>query len=157
MRNLLIAALFHDFDHTGKPGPDAVNIARAVAGFERHIASVDRDELEKEKITRLIKITEYPYVIPWEKLNLAEQVLRDADMSQALSVAWIQQVVFGLAMEWGKSPLEVLKLQGKFHGSLEFRTEWARNMFPRRMVEAKIIEAQALVDLLNGEKIAAAV
>ncbi len=47
IRNLLIAALFHDFDHPGRPDseaddPDGVNIGIAIAGLCRHIASEDR-------------------------------------------------------------------------------------------------------------------
>ena len=42
MRNLLIAALFHDFDHPGHPhpgeqDPDRINIRIAIAGLRRHI------------------------------------------------------------------------------------------------------------------------
>ena len=47
IRNLLIAALFHDFDHPGHPhpgadDPDGINIGRAIAALRRHIALEDR-------------------------------------------------------------------------------------------------------------------
>ena len=47
MRNLLIAALFHDFDHPGRPhrgkdDPDRINIPIAIAGLRRYIMPVDR-------------------------------------------------------------------------------------------------------------------
>lgn len=148
-RNLLIAALFHDFDHTGKPGPDSVNIARAIVGLKQHLAP--EDAYEFENIAALIRATEFPHTTPSEKLPLAAQILRDADLSQALSVAWIQQVVFGLATEWGKTPLEVLKLQAPFHRNLKFTTEWARKKFPEQLIAAKIAEAEELIKLLTAE------
>jgi hypothetical protein len=47
MRNLLIAALFHDFDHPGHPhpgenDPDRINIPIAIAGLRRYIMPADR-------------------------------------------------------------------------------------------------------------------
>jgi hypothetical protein len=47
MRTLLIAALFHDFDHTGRPhrgdeDPDGINIEIAISGLRRYLASDDR-------------------------------------------------------------------------------------------------------------------
>ncbi|MDO8585002.1 MAG: hypothetical protein Q7R85_02680 [bacterium] len=148
VRTLLIAALFHDFDHTGVPGPDAANIERAIAGLKQHLAPEDAGEFEN--IAELIKATEFPHTSPSEAVGLSGQILRDADLSQALSVAWIQQVVFGLATEWGKTPLEVLKLQGPFHKNLKFSTEWAKAKFPAPIIEEKIAEAAELVALLTG-------
>lgn len=153
MRNLLVAALFHDFDHTGKPGPDAINIARAVAGLKKHLAPEDTGEFEN--IAALIKATEYPYTVPSEQVSFSGQIIRDADLSQALSVAWIQQVVFGLATEWGRTPLEVLRAQSAFHDNLKLHTDWAQQLFPRSVIEEKIVEARELVDLLIGELVVA--
>src|SRR5260370_31582111 len=47
IRNLLIAALFHDFDHSGHPhpgadDPDGINIRIAIAGLRRCITPEDR-------------------------------------------------------------------------------------------------------------------
>src|SRR3989344_3475929 len=47
MRNLLIAALFHDFDHAGKAGPDSVNIKKAVSGLLRYIMPEDKEEYSR--------------------------------------------------------------------------------------------------------------
>ena len=150
-RNLLVAALFHDFDHTGKAGPDDVNIGRAIAGLEQYLAP--EDEAEGDKIKALIRASEYSYKLSMTEVGLAGQILRDADLSQALSVAWIQQVVFGLATEWGKTPLEVLQLQSKFHDNLHFATAWAQTKFPPSSIAAKIKEAEELVELLKNEPV----
>ncbi len=148
MRNLLIAALFHDFNHSGMFGDDDLNIERAVRGLKKHIAAVDVAHFEE--IVALIRGTQYPYVIDSKKLDLCGKILRDADMSQAFTVAWIQQVIFGLAREWNKTPIEILKMQEPFFRGLSFQTRWARQQFPRVGIEAKIQEAQEMLELLEG-------
>lgn len=147
MRNLLIAAMFHDFDHSGMMGDDDLNIARAVRGFEKRVAPEDRPHMAD--IIFLIRTTEYPYKCPSEDLPLCGQIIRDADLSQSLNGAWIQQVVFGLAAEWGKKPIDVLKSQGPFHKSLGFHTEWGRQTFPQFDIDNKIAEAEELLGLLE--------
>ncbi len=146
-RNLLIAAMFHDFDHSGMMGNDDLNIARAIRGLEKHLTDEDRPHFDD--ISSLIRATEYPYKISSDQLELRAQIIRDADLSQGLSVAWIQQVVFGLAAEWGKKPLEVLKSQIPFCGNLKFHTEWGQQMFPQKSIEGKIREVRELLDLLE--------
>ncbi|HWP61302.1 MAG TPA: HD domain-containing protein [Candidatus Paceibacterota bacterium] len=146
MRNLLVAALFHDYDHSGKTGPDQHNIDRAIAGLRTHHAPEDAEYLSE--IEALIRATHFPYNIPVEELDLCGKIIRDADMGQAFSVAWIQQVVIGLGVEWGKSVREVLDIQPKFLANLTFYTEWGRRMFPRKDIDAKIAEARELAALL---------
>ena len=149
-RNLLIAALFHDFDHSGRFGDDDLNIERAVRGLGRHIALADAQFVHH--IGRLIRATEFPHrVFPPEDFeeDLSIAILRDADVSQALNEAWIQQVVIGLATEWSKPPLEVLRAQGGFHKSIKFTTEWAQVAFPPEAIEAKVKEAEDLLELLE--------
>ncbi|HEX4165767.1 MAG TPA: HD domain-containing protein, partial [Bryobacteraceae bacterium] len=73
MRNLLITALFHDFDHPGHPhpgedDPDRINIQIAIAGLRRHIMSTDRAFLPE--IEALIEATHYPYKIGSDRLDL---------------------------------------------------------------------------------------
>lgn len=148
MRNLLIAALFHDFDHSGMLGDDDLNIARAVRGLERYICPDDTGSLGD--ITTIIRATEYPYLVSSEKLGLLERIIRDCDLSQAFSVAWIQQVVIGLSQEWCRKPIEILESQTPFLRSIKFSTEWAQAFFPQETIEGKIKEVQELLELLNG-------
>jgi HD domain len=159
MRNLLIAALFHDFNHPGhphpgEPDPDQLNIDVAVAGLRRYIAADDRASLPD--IEALIEATHYPYTTASEDLELRARILRDADMAQALSTAWIQQVVIGLAEERGSKPIEVLRAQASFLRALSFHTRWARHIFPQELIEAKIAEAEKLVRLLDTDPARAA-
>ena len=64
-------------------------------------------------------------------------------------VAWIQQVIFGLAGEWNKQPLEVLRMRESFLKNLKFQTEWARQFFPQNAIDDKIAEARELLQLLE--------
>jgi hypothetical protein len=154
MRNLLVAALFHDFDHPGHPhprekDPDRINISMAIAGLRQHISPGDRESLPE--IEALIELTHYPYIVGNDELGLLGKIIRDADLAQALSPVWIQQVVLGLAQEWGVKPLEVLRMQSSFLGGLSFYTRWARQLFPQELIQAKIDEAEELLQLLQTE------
>jgi len=144
VRNLFIAAMFHDFNHTGMSGNDDLNIEFALRGLEKHLMLEDKEHLPE--ITGLIKATQFPYAIPSSDLDLSGQIIRDADMCQALSVAWMQQVVIGLADEWDKKPIDVLRMQAPFLQKLEFLTEWAQQAFD---LEEKIDEAKGLLELLE--------
>lgn len=146
MRNLLIAALFHDYDHCGMMGNDDLNIARAIRGMEKNLLPEDR--LYDGEIVAIIRATEYPYVDAITKPSLSQQIIRDADMGQSLSVAWIQHVIFGLASEWNKKPIDVLRMELPFHRSLKFDTEWGRLTFPQDMIDEKIKEINELIDIL---------
>ena len=87
MRNLLIAALFHDVDHSGLKGEDDLNIERAIRFFQKHILPEDRPY--GRSIIELIRATQYPYVIPSVVLSLEGLIIRDADMAQVFSAAWM--------------------------------------------------------------------
>src|SRR5260370_33360710 len=99
MRNLLIAALFHDFDHPGHPhpgeqDPDRINIRIAIAGLRRHITAHDRASLPA--IEALVEATHFPYKTAGEELDLLGKILRDADLAEMLSPVSIQQDVMAL-------------------------------------------------------------
>ncbi len=147
MRNLLIAALFHDFDHRGQQGNDDLNINQAIIGLHMYLLGADRKYFDE--ISDLIRATEYPPVVHTFALSLSAQILCDADLSQALDPAWIQQVVFGLAAEWKKAPFDVLSIEGPFHKNLKFHTRWARSRFTPTDLEKKIQEIQELTELLK--------
>jgi hypothetical protein len=151
LRNLLIAALFHDFDHTGHPhpevdDPDGINIALAIAGLRRHITAEDRPFLPE--IEALIEATHYPYTVSADKLDLSARIIRDADIAQGLTPVWIQQIVIGLARERRIDSHEILRQQPGFLAALSFNTEWARERFPPRLIAAKIVEAEQLIALV---------
>lgn len=147
IRELLIAAMFHDFDHTGVAGPDVINIERAVSALRRYCHPDDRSSIDIMEF--FIRLSEYPHKIPSEEIDIFAQIMRDADMAQSLSLAWIQQVIFGLAAEKGVAPIEMLKSQDSFLCNLKFTTEWAKQRFPDEVLEMKIREVRELIELLE--------
>jgi len=147
MRNLLIAALFHDFNHHGTKGDDSVNIRAAINTLRNHVLEEDVQWLSD--IETLIRHTEFPHIGETKKLRLSGQILRDADLSQALDPIWLQQVIFGLSVELEITPLEMLSEQETFLRKLKFVTIWAKTEFPRATILAKIAEARALVALFK--------
>jgi len=143
-RAFLIAALFHDFGHSGQMGNDAQEIATALKGVEEYILEEDRDLLPL--ISELITFTEYPYVNT--VIPLGSEILRDADMSQTFSDVWMQQIVFGLAQEQNISPVESLKAQVNFLLSIRFHSPWGKEVLARQVGE-RIREIREFVSLLN--------
>jgi hypothetical protein len=102
------------------------------------------------EIEALIEATHFPYKVDSQKLDLLGKIIRDADLAQALSPVWIQQVVIGLAREAGVSPLAMLKAQSSFLTGLRFNTPWAQQLFPQELIDAKIAEAEKLRRLLES-------
>lgn len=77
IRLMLIAALFHDFNHSGgKFKNDSDNIDYALDAFLMDSQENVEDELD---IGLLICSTQYPYNADYEPTFL-EKILRDADM-----------------------------------------------------------------------------
>ena len=148
-RNLMIAALSHDFEHSGLPQNDREQIIRAIRGLERHLLPEDAGEIDD--ISALMVTTEFPHRIETAKLPLEAQILRDGDCSQCFSPVWIQDVVFGLAEERGVSPLEVLRHQEGFMRGLTFSTKWAQGVFTKKVIDAKIEEVRGLLEILDSQ------
>jgi hypothetical protein len=147
MRNLLIAAMFHDFDHPGRTGNDDLNIEIALRGLAKHILPEDGPYFND--IADIIRPTEFPHKISSDTLPLPAQILRDCDASQALSVAWIQQVVIGLSAEMGIPTRDLLAMQEPFLSRLTFSTTWAKEKFNHGIIDAKVEESRQLLALLD--------
>lgn len=145
-RNLLIAAMFHDADHTGRKVPDIVNITRAVVSLKKHCSFEDKSHFLD--IADIIRESEYPYRIPSSQSRLTVQILRDADASQALSPTWFQHTIFGLAAERGTTPFEILNNEVTYLTNLRFTTEWAQKLFPQYMIEDKLAETRDFLSLI---------
>ena len=139
-RSVLVAAMFHDFNHSAGTGNDDLEVKCAIRAFEKYMDPVDAGNA-REIITH-IKATEYPYVIHTEKLLIGSKILRDADMSQTFSVAWIQQILLGLSSEMRMTPEDFLKTQEIFmERVLKFHSVWGERKFghqkPSRIAEVK--------------------
>ena len=144
-RNLLIAAMFHDFDHTGRSGDDDLNIELALRALRKHILPEDKEG--QVSIEDAISGTQFPYNVFAEDMTLIAQILRDADVSQAFSTSWIQQMA-GLAEEMGISFVKFLPMQIAFLENLKHDTEWGEFLF-KATIPKKIEETRAHLELLT--------
>lgn len=150
LRNLLIAGLKHDENHSGKIVKDADEIAVAITTLRATIQPEDADELEN--IESLIRATQFPYVIPEEELTISQQIIRDADMSQNFSPVWVQQSWIGLSQEMGMvNPFKLLRMRPDFLKGIKFHSEWGKQKFePRRLPAIK--EAYGHIKMFIGEE-----
>ena len=142
-RNLLIAALFHDYDHVGRGGNDAVNIVRAIAALREHV--MPEDEPYLEEIIAIIEATEFPHKDLGDSPSLSQLIVRDADISQVFGPAWIGIILAGFGSELGKTPIEMLEQQIGFLSEVEFHTDFGKVYFGERAIVAKIAETKALL------------
>lgn len=123
---LLIASLFHDFDHSGgKLKDDSKNIELAVNAFKKYTLENEKDT---EYIISLINSTKFPYDEKQE-LTTSEKILRDADLLQSCETNFTQQILLGLNKEFGNDILSTsfLENQIKFTSGIKFFSEYAKN------------------------------
>lgn len=145
LRNMLIAALFHDYNHPGRAGNDKANIKLALEGLRAHI--LPEDEEWFDNIAIYIKATEFPHTHDVE-LFLPENIMRDADISYTLTDSWIQLVAFQLNREMNLSPEEMLKGQEPFmRHVLKFSTEWGKEKYATKL-EDRIEEVRDMIGVL---------
>lgn len=136
-RNLLIAALMHDYDHTGVKNNDQVNIDRSIRALDKLALEEDREHLLD--IRDSIRATKYPY--DSEEFTPNQLILRDADQSQTFSDVWIQSTLYGLGTELEMTFEQMLDLQKPFLEGLRFHTLWGQNKFmPKIAPRLKLIE-----------------
>ncbi len=146
-RNLLIAAVFHDFNHSGKiEKKDNLEIERAIEALRKFILPDDKPYLEE--IISYIRATEFPHVIQNDEQHIPMCILRDADMSQTFSPAWLQQIIFGLSREMNIEPIELLEQQSSFLQNIKFSSDWGKQKFTK-MIPERISEAAEYVNLFK--------
>ena len=147
LRNMLIAALFHDYGHTGSTADDSINIAIAITGLDHSI--LPEDVPYRREITSYIKATGVPPIeIEDTEENLPQLILRDADLSYTLEDVWIQPVNFGLNVEMGISTEKILKFQETFLTKiLVLSTGWAKQKYSQK-IKDRIEEANEMIKVL---------
>jgi len=133
-KEMLIAALFHDFGHSGGFFTnDGNNIKIAVAGLERYVTETKDDNgYTIPKAIQLVKDTRYPHskkggdceCSSYEHYNFMRDCLLDADMYQYCvttmsSIVGIRQELFK-HIPWDK----FIAKQIDFMKSIQYRTPW---------------------------------
>lgn len=127
LRELLIAAIFHDVNHSGGKKTDDVNIKNSKKIIKLFIESEDI-EVDLDSVNEIIDATQYPYEIDGKDLNIRQGIIRDADLMQVFEYNWIHQNIAGLSSEIGLDFLDFVKPQRKFLDSAEFNTKWGKGM-----------------------------
>lgn len=102
---ILLAAVFHDFNHTAASVPDLQNIELAITGLRAYRATLKEPtgiawanfDLVFQIAEDCIRITEYPFVK--EPRGQCEQIIRDADMLFACTNIDTVAIVEGLREE----------------------------------------------------------
>ena len=96
-RALILAAIFHDFDHSAGREEDDVNVQQAIAALARfcEIHSVE-DEIRDMAIEN-IQVTQFPFI--YTPQTLAQKIIRDADLLQSLEPNREEVLISGLRKE----------------------------------------------------------
>jgi len=146
-RNLLVSALFHDFNHSGSiNGHDDLEIEMAIRALRKYI--LPEDVLFIRYIEDDIRATQFPHIVNESVMSLNAKILRDSDISQGLDDEYLQQIVFGLGKEMRITPREMLQMQEKFLSRIEFASAWGKVKFePRRL--QRINEVKTLLEMLE--------
>lgn len=96
-RALLLAAIFHDYDHSAGKEEDYINVERAVTAL-KHFCAVHRiDQETVDFAVDCVRVTEFPFIR--EPQNLAQQIIRDADLLQSIEPNYEDVLVGGLRKE----------------------------------------------------------
>lgn len=153
IRHLILAALFHDFDHTGGKSTDDININRALKGLQLYEDNFFSDitSIETLEVKEFIRATEYPYVM--EPICIEQKIIRDADLMQCLRPTWKEMIIDGLRQEMsiklGKdlTEEEMCKGQSKFLDAIRPHSGWGKDVL---FLQGKINIAKYNVDLLQS-------
>ena len=139
-RGLLVAALMHDFNHTGGEFGDEDNIKLALRGLNmaQHYAislMLGLNAVELKTAQDCIKVTQFPYVI--NPTTIPEMIMMDADLMQPYEddVQLLVEQYVGLHRELNinrvvtEQPLitKPMFVNGidKFLGQVSWHTRWA--------------------------------
>ena len=130
IRVLVMAALFHDFNHCGnKSVTDDVNIKEAIKEL-RIFLNIEKNIFQYDYapyVEFLIESTEFPHKNTSD-LNIDSffvpliSIIRDADMSQILKNNWVEMCIYNLSKEWEQPLKEYLTNEISFINNLHFNS-----------------------------------
>ena len=130
-----LAALFHDFNHSGGKLKDSENIELALAALKEFIDTITKSDmwynrkmvnmLVYNSIEKIITATEFPHLDI--DLDILQKIIRDADTMGGIIDGW-QSVVKNLASEYNKTLVEFIPTQIKFLNSVKFNTDYCNQL-----------------------------
>jgi len=127
MKELLIAAIFHDFNHSAGKTKDGANIKKAKLGVEDFLEK-EKISVDLKKVNEILEATEYPYVIKESDLTLQQQIIRDADFLQLSEPNRLQANILGMASETNNDVKKWLTIQKGFVSNCKFNTKSAKEL-----------------------------
>lgn len=130
IEEVLVACLFHDYNHSQGALPDSDNISIAKNGLAR-FNHENQLNLDIKFMFDLIDATEYPYKITSEDLCPYQKIIRDADLCQIYEYDWLKQNIFGLSLEMKIPVVDLLPGQIKFLQAIEPLTEYGKYMYDK--------------------------
>lgn len=127
--NILLAAIFHDFNHSQGEEKDDVNVIRAIEGVKEFYESnaMNKNSVNIDKVVEIIQATQYPYVINSEDLTLEQAIIRDADLMPSLDPDWLNNIIVGLMKEMKIESFKAMcEGQYKFHQGIKMCSPWGQ-------------------------------
>lgn len=146
-----LAALFHDFNHSGGKLTDKENIELALVALKEFLVTqvnfarvtISKSDLYDD-IENIIIATEFPHLDI--ELDILQKIIRDADTMGGIIEGW-QSVVNNLSSEYNKSLEEFIPTQIKFLDVVKFNTDYCNQLLKDN--KEKIIEE--LNKMLDGK------
>lgn len=134
-----IAALFHDYNHSGGKLKDDANIELAIEGLNLFLDNNSDIEIDRQNIIDIIRATEFPH--KEMDLNFLQKIIRDADMSGGISKYWLS-VVIDLASELNMDLQTFIPIQIKFLDTVEFNTFFCQELWrlKKDMIKKKLLK-----------------
>jgi hypothetical protein len=129
-----LAALFHDFNHSGGRLKDSENIELALVALKEFLVTINKSDLYDD-IENIIIATEFPHLDI--DLDILQKIIRDADTMGGIIEGW-KSVVINLASEYNKTLLEFIPSQIKFLDTVKFNTDYCNQLLKNN--KEKIIE-----------------
>ncbi|CAG7580032.1 MAG: putative metal-dependent phosphohydrolase [uncultured marine phage] len=128
-KELCVASLFHDSNHSGGKLSDPENVNNSIKLFEEFFTQYIGDKLSdddvkfKETVINILSATEFPH--KEGELTIQQRIIRDCDMMSVLQDNYLYSVIFGLREEFGVDTIkEQIKNQTLFTMNLKMFTEW---------------------------------
>ena len=129
-----LAALFHDFNHSGGKLKDSENIELALVALKEFLDTINKSDLYSQ-IENIIIATEFPHLNI--DLDILQKIIRDADTMGGVIDGW-KSVVTNLTKEYNKSLEEFIPTQIKFLDTVKFNTDYCNELLKNN--KEKIIE-----------------
>lgn len=116
-----LAALFHDFNHSGGKLKDDENIEIAIKGLK----DFSEAQNDIDNIIDLISYTEFPH--KEKPTTIQQQILVDSDLIGIFQLDdWFNGIIIALSKEYGNTIDKQIDDQIKFMESLELNTEYGK-------------------------------